>query len=175
MWKGGIGDGECGNWMWVMGTAGEVEVATEAVGGAVGRVPNPGMPPGQADGCGEEGPAEDGPAAWAQESGGVGTGPLPRSGNSEGETPPAEVVGGAGSTLLNPSMPYGKTDGCGAEGPADDGPAACAQGNGGVGPAPTPRGGNGDGGGPRRRCGPRRRRAVRKIGSFGAAIRRLQW
>jgi len=134
--------------MWVMGTAGEVEVATEAVGGAVGRVPNPGMPPGQADGCGEEGPAEDGPAAWAQENGGVGTGPLPRSGNSEGETPPAEVVGGAGSTLPNPGMPYGKTDGCGAEGPADDGPAACGQGNSGVGPAPTPRGGNGDGGGP---------------------------
>ena len=50
MWKGGIGDGECGNWMWVMGTAGEVEVevvvvrTTEAVGGAGGRVPNPGMP-----------------------------------------------------------------------------------------------------------------------------------
>jgi len=47
-WKGGIGDGECGNWMWVMGTAGEVEVVvvrtTEAVGGAGGRVPNPGMP-----------------------------------------------------------------------------------------------------------------------------------
>jgi len=34
--------------MWVMGTAGEVEVVvvrtTEAVGGAGGRVPNPGMP-----------------------------------------------------------------------------------------------------------------------------------
>ena len=43
-----------------------------------------------------------------------------------------DVVGSAGGPPPKPGMPYRKVEGCGEEGPADDGPAALAQGGGGV-------------------------------------------
>ena len=77
-----------------MGTAGgevEVVMAMEVVGGAGGTGPKFGVPYGKGDGCGEEGPADDGPAAVAHGNGSVGTAPTARDGNCEKEGPLADV------------------------------------------------------------------------------------
>jgi len=73
-----------------MGIAGGglgVVTTMDVVGGAGGTPPKPGMPYRKVDGCGEEGLADDGPAALAQGSGGGGVVPTARGGNGEDEGP----------------------------------------------------------------------------------------
>jgi len=73
-----------------MGIAGGglgVVTTMDVVGGVGGTPPKPGMPYRKVDGCGEEGLADDGPAALAQGSGGGGVVPTARGGNGEDEGP----------------------------------------------------------------------------------------